>query len=66
VLSADYNRYMDIQQAINLRIHQVFTERAIEFAYPTQMLYLSRVAKKDAGDAQRSGDATSSPGTVAS
>jgi small-conductance mechanosensitive channel len=49
VLSADYNRYMDIQQAINLRIHEEFARRGIEFAYPTQMLYLSRVAgKRDA------------------
>jgi small-conductance mechanosensitive channel len=42
VLSADYNRYMDIQQAINLRIHREFTRRSIELAYPTQKLYLVR------------------------
>jgi small-conductance mechanosensitive channel len=37
----EYNLYMDIQQAINLRIHQRFEERAIEFAYPTQTLYMA-------------------------
>jgi small-conductance mechanosensitive channel len=42
VLGADYNIYMDIQQAINLRIHERFEEEAIEFAYPTQTLHLVR------------------------
>lgn len=42
VLVADYNIYMDIQQAINLRIHERFEEEAIEFAYPTQTLHLVR------------------------
>jgi small-conductance mechanosensitive channel len=42
VLSADYNRYMDIQQAINLRIHHEFTRLGIEFAYPTQKVFLTR------------------------
>jgi small-conductance mechanosensitive channel len=41
VLSADYNVYMDIQQAINLRIHQLFEEAGIEFAYPTQTLFVN-------------------------
>jgi small-conductance mechanosensitive channel len=43
VLSADYNRYMDIQQAINVRIFREFERMGIEFAYPTQKLYLARV-----------------------
>jgi small-conductance mechanosensitive channel len=42
VLSPDYNRYMDIQQAINLRIHREFAARGIEFAYPTQRLLLEQ------------------------
>jgi small-conductance mechanosensitive channel len=42
VLSADYNRYMNIQQAINLRIFREFERLGIEFAYPTQKLYLAR------------------------
>jgi small-conductance mechanosensitive channel len=48
VLSADYNRYMDIQQAINLEIHRRFTEEGIEFAFPTQTLYLSRLRQAGA------------------
>jgi small-conductance mechanosensitive channel len=40
VLSADYNRYMDIQQAINLGIVEAFASEAIEFAFPTQTLHL--------------------------
>jgi small-conductance mechanosensitive channel len=42
VLSADYNRYMDIQQAINLGIFREFERLGLEFAYPTQKLYLTR------------------------
>jgi small-conductance mechanosensitive channel len=41
VLSADYKAYMDIQQAINLRIHREFARLGIEFAYPTQKLLVS-------------------------
>ena len=42
VTVADYNAYMDVQQAINLRIHERFEEEGIEFAYPTQTLFLVR------------------------
>ncbi len=42
VLSPDYNKYMDIQQAINLQIFERFAERSIEFAYPTQTVHLNR------------------------
>ena len=41
VLSADYNQYMDVQQAVNLHIHQRFEEEGIEFAYPTQTVFLA-------------------------
>ncbi len=44
VLAADYNKYMDIQQAINLDIHERFESAGIEFAYPTQTLFLARAA----------------------
>ena len=40
VLSADYNQYMDIQQAINLEIFQRFLEEQIQFAYPTRTLHM--------------------------
>jgi small-conductance mechanosensitive channel len=42
VLDADYTRYMDTQQAINLGLLESFADRGIEFAYPTQTLYLTR------------------------
>lgn len=41
VLHPDYNLYMDIQQAINLAILSRFNEEGIEFAYPTQTLFVS-------------------------
>ncbi|HPO45752.1 MAG TPA: mechanosensitive ion channel, partial [Spirochaetota bacterium] len=44
VLSPDYNKYMDIQQDINFAIKEDFDKRGIEFAYPTQTLYLRNAA----------------------
>jgi small-conductance mechanosensitive channel len=44
VLDPDYNAYMDIQQAINLEIFRRFAREGVEFAYPTQTLYLNRAA----------------------
>jgi small-conductance mechanosensitive channel len=35
-----YTTFMDIQQAINLKIHERFEDAEIEFAYPTQMIIL--------------------------
>ena len=40
--TADYNIYMDIHQAVNLGIHEKFEQAQIEFAYPTQTLFLKR------------------------
>lgn len=37
----DYMKYMDVQQEINLKIYKEFEKRGIEFAYPTQTLYLN-------------------------
>jgi small-conductance mechanosensitive channel len=45
VLSPDYNIYMDIQQAIYFAIHERFEKEHIEFAYPTQKLFLSNSAE---------------------
>lgn len=42
VESPDYNVYMDRQQAINLQVFEEFEERGIEFAYPTQTIYLQK------------------------
>lgn len=38
VLSADYNRYMDIQQRINLDLYDAFNTHEIRFAYPTYLI----------------------------
>lgn len=52
VLSADFNRHMDIQQKILLEMHQAFESQGIEFAYPTQRLLLERHrAASDGGSA---------------
>ncbi|MCH1924823.1 mechanosensitive ion channel family protein [Shewanella sp. C31] len=40
VQSADYNVYMDTQQAINLALVRQFAEHDIVFAYPTRSLYV--------------------------
>ncbi|MFC1646491.1 mechanosensitive ion channel family protein [Candidatus Omnitrophota bacterium] len=42
VMSRDYNKYMDIQQEINFAIKKEFEARGMEFAYPTQTLYLNK------------------------
>jgi small-conductance mechanosensitive channel len=39
VLDAEYNTFMNIQQAINLRLMEEFAERGIRFAYPTVTQY---------------------------
>ncbi len=42
VLSPDYNKYMDIQQEINFKIKEEFEKLGIEFAYPTQTLFVTK------------------------
>lgn len=42
VMSADYNKYMDTQQQINFAIKEEFEKRGIEFAYPTQTLFVNK------------------------
>jgi small-conductance mechanosensitive channel len=42
VLSPDYNIYMDIQQAIYFEIHERFEQEHIDFAYPTQKLFVTQ------------------------
>jgi small-conductance mechanosensitive channel len=42
VMSGDYNKYMDIQQEINFTIKEEFEKRGIEFAYPTQTLFMEK------------------------
>ena len=42
VLVPDYAVYMDIQQAINLQLYKVFETEGIQFAYPTQTVFVHR------------------------
>ena len=44
VIGADFTLYMDTQQAINLAIYRGFQELDVEFAYPTQQLFISQAA----------------------
>lgn len=39
--SPDYNAHMDAQQAVHLAIARAFRERHIEFAFPTQTVYVA-------------------------
>jgi small-conductance mechanosensitive channel len=48
VRSPDYTRYMDIQQAINLRLHRELAKRRVELAYPVQKLFVSSTATEAA------------------
>ena len=43
VTGSDYNKYMDIQQSINLTIFETFEKEEIEFAYPSQTLFVNKV-----------------------
>ena len=44
VLSADYNKYMDVNQQINLRIKEEFDHQGIGFAFPTQNIRFDAAA----------------------
>jgi small-conductance mechanosensitive channel len=49
VLSPDFNLYMDIQQRINLWLFQRFADEGIEFAYPTQTIFLEPPVAANSG-----------------
>ena len=42
VRSREYSVFMDINQRINLKLYEAFAEKGIEFAYPTQTLFLNK------------------------
>jgi len=48
VESPDYHRYMDIQQSVNLQLHAELDKLGVEFAYPTQKLYVARMRELEA------------------
>jgi len=47
VENPEYNSYMDIQQTINLRLLEEFEKRKIEFAYPTQSIFVTPTHKQN-------------------
>lgn len=54
ILDPDYNLYMDIQERINLRIRERFEAEGIEFAYPTQTLFVAS-GEGERGEAAHAG-----------
>jgi small-conductance mechanosensitive channel len=42
VNSSEYKEYMDLNQEINLAIYKKFAEKKIEFAYPTQTVFIEK------------------------
>ena len=42
IKNQDYMKYMDTQQAINYEMKKVFEKEGIEFAFPTQTIYLNK------------------------
>ena len=47
VENADYNLYMDIHQSINLKIFEEFEKRKIQFAHPTQSIFITPKEKEN-------------------
>jgi small-conductance mechanosensitive channel len=47
ILSSDYTTFMDKQQAINLKIYKKFEAEGIEFAYPTQTIYVNGMQREN-------------------
>lgn len=43
--TGDYNKYMDTQQEINLGIKDKFEKEGIDFAYPTQTVFVNKARK---------------------
>ncbi len=48
MLKPDYTLYMATQERINLAIYRKFEEEGIEFAYPTQTLYVEKIPREPA------------------
>lgn len=47
LLTDDYNKFMDTQQAILYSIREAFDKHGIEFAYPTQYLYVDALSRRE-------------------
>ena len=53
VLVPDYNRYMDVQQAINLQLIERLDAQGIDFAFPTQTLHIASRPQEDMAKAAK-------------
>jgi len=42
ISTGDYNKYMDVQQEINFALKEQFEKEGIEFAYPTQTIFVNK------------------------
>ena len=49
VEDSDYLHYMNVHQEINLKLVEEFGKEGIEFAYPTQVIYVDNKEVKDEG-----------------
>jgi small-conductance mechanosensitive channel len=47
VNTPDYNKYMDIQQEINLALKKRFEKEGIEFAFPTHTVIVNKQNNKE-------------------
>ncbi len=47
VLDPDYNTFMDLKEKILLEIFREFQSRKIEFAFPTQTIYIEKMPARD-------------------
>jgi small-conductance mechanosensitive channel len=47
VETPDYNKYMDIQETINLNLKNELTNLGVDFAYPTQLLYVENTKSQE-------------------
>ena len=54
VLSPEYVKYMDTQEAINFAIMDAFRQEGIQFAYPTQTVYVTQERQNPGISASRS------------
>jgi len=45
VLSPEYEDYLKAQEYVNFRLMEIFAQEGIEFAYPTQVVYVNQVNK---------------------
>ncbi|MGK9476832.1 mechanosensitive ion channel family protein [Melioribacter sp. OK-6-Me] len=52
ILSPEMELYLDIQQSINLEIFRLFEQEGIEFAYPTQTIFVNQENSTNSGNNQ--------------